>query len=62
MPVYEYKCTGQCEGITIKQRSIKEDDPGYDCETCNLPLERVYSSVGAVFNGSGFYSTDNRRV
>ena len=61
MPVYEYKCTGNCEGIVIKQRSIKEDDPGYECETCTLPLERVYSSVGAVFNGSGFYSTDNRK-
>ena len=61
MPVYEYKCTGKCEGIVIKQRSIKENDPGYECETCTLPLERVYSSVGAVFNGSGFYSTDNRK-
>ena len=31
------------------------------CETCNLPLERVYSNVTAVFNGTGFYSTDNRK-
>ena len=61
MPAYEYKCTGTCEGTVIRVRSIKEDDPGYDCETCNLPLERVYSNVGAVFNGSGFYSTDNRK-
>jgi putative FmdB family regulatory protein len=61
MPVYEYKCTGSCEGITIRQRSIKEDDPGYSCETCNSTLERVYSNVGALFNGSGFYSTDNRK-
>jgi len=61
MPVYEYTCTGKCKGTIIKQRSIKEDDPGYDCETCNLPLERVYSNVGVVFNGSGYYSTDNRK-
>ena len=61
MAVYEYKCTGTCEGVVVKVRSIKEDDPGYECETCTLPLERVYSSVGAVFNGSGFYSTDNRK-
>ena len=61
MPVYEYKCTGNCEGIVIKQRSIKEDDPGYECETCTLPLERVYSTVEAIFNGSGFYKTDNRK-
>jgi putative FmdB family regulatory protein len=61
MPVYEYRCTGSCQGITVKQRSIKEDDPGYNCDICNSSLERVYSNVGAVFNGSGFYSTDNRK-
>jgi putative FmdB family regulatory protein len=60
MPVYEYKCTGTCHGIIIKQRSIKENDPGYDCESCFLPLERIYSSVGAIFTGPGFYSTDNK--
>jgi len=62
VPVYEYKCSGKCDDIITKQRSIKEDDPGYKCDTCNLDLERVYSNVGAVFNGSGFYSTDNRKV
>ena len=61
MPVYEYKCTGNCEEVIIKQRSIKEDDPGYECETCTLPLERVYSVVETIFNGSGFYKTDNRK-
>lgn len=58
MPVYEYKCTGDCEDIVTKQRSIKEDDPGYNCDTCNLPLKQVYSNVGVIFNGSGFYKTD----
>jgi putative FmdB family regulatory protein len=61
MPAYEYKCTGACEGTVLKVRSIKDNDPGYDCETCNLPLERVYSNFGVVLNGSGFYSTDNRK-
>lgn len=60
MPAYEYKCES-CITDYTKVRGIKEDDPGYDCETCNLPLVRVYSNVGAVFNGSGFYSTDNRK-
>jgi putative FmdB family regulatory protein len=60
MPVYEYVCT-KCSKDYTFQRSIKEDDPGYTCETCNVSLERVYSNVGAVFNGSGFYSTDNRK-
>ena len=61
MPDYEYQCTGDCPYIVIKHRSIKDNDPGYACETCNLPLERIYSNVGVVFNGSGYYSTDNRK-
>jgi putative FmdB family regulatory protein len=61
MPIYEYTCTNGCEGIIPKQRSIKEDDPGYSCETCKAPLKQVYSNVGVIFNGSGFYKTDNRK-
>jgi putative FmdB family regulatory protein len=60
MPKYEYDCM-RCAKRYTQERSIKEDDPGYNCETCNKPLVRVYSTVGAVFNGSGFYSTDNRK-
>ena len=60
MALYEYDCMRCAERYT-KERSIQEDDPGYKCETCNSPLVRVYSNVGAVFNGSGFYSTDNRK-
>lgn len=61
MPAYEYECTGSCEGTVVRIRSITENDPGYECEICTQPLARVYSNVGAVFNGSGFYSTDNRK-
>ena len=61
MPNYEYRCTGSCDDVIIKIRSIKDNDPGYGCETCNLPLERVYSVVETIFNGSGFYKTDNRK-
>ena len=60
MAIYEYNCT-QCNDNFLKERSISENDPGYKCETCNLDLTRVYSIIGAVFNGSGFYSTDNRK-
>lgn len=59
MPVYEYRCSGGCDGIVAKQRSIKEDDPGYSCDTCQSPLKQVYSNVGVIFNGPGFYKTDN---
>lgn len=61
MALYEYKCTGDCEGIVPITRPMADDDPGYSCKTCNMPLTRVYSNVGAVFNGPGFYSTDNRK-
>jgi predicted nucleic acid-binding Zn ribbon protein len=51
-----------CAKRYIKERSIKESDPGYTCETCNATLVRVYSNIGVTFNGSGFYQTDNRKV
>jgi putative FmdB family regulatory protein len=60
MPAYEYDCLS-CKKRYTKFRGIKENDPGYSCDTCNVALTRVYSNVGAVFNGSGFYSTDNRK-
>lgn len=61
MASYEYICTS-CNNRYTKIRSMKEDDPGYTCDTCNVALVRVYSNVGVTFNGSGFYTTDNRRV
>ena len=61
MALYEYDCM-PCAQRYVKERSVQDNDPGYKCETCNFSLVRVYSNVGAVFNGSGFYSTDNRRV
>jgi putative FmdB family regulatory protein len=60
MAIYEYDCM-KCAQRFSKERSIKDNDPGYRCDTCNSNLVRVYSNVGAVFNGSGFYSTDNRK-
>jgi putative FmdB family regulatory protein len=60
MARYEYDCM-PCGIRIVKERSINDSDPGYSCETCNQLLVRVYSNVGAVFNGNGFYSTDNRR-
>lgn len=60
MAIYEYDCM-PCGQRHTKERSIKDEDPGYKCETCSGSLVRVYSNVGAVFNGSGFYSTDNRK-
>ena len=60
MALYEYDCM-PCGTRVTKERSINSDDPGYQCETCNKQLVRVYSNVSAIFNGTGFYSTDNRK-
>jgi putative FmdB family regulatory protein len=60
MALYEYDCMS-CAVRTVKERSINDIDPGYKCTICNNSLVRVYSNVGAIFNGSGFYSTDNRK-
>jgi putative FmdB family regulatory protein len=60
MAKYEYDCM-PCAQRYTKERPMHEDDPGYLCETCNHQLVRVYSNVGAIFNGAGFYSTDNRK-
>ena len=60
MATYEYDCMA-CAIRYNKTRAMSEEDPGYKCDTCNKDLVRVYSSVSAVFNGSGFYSTDNKK-
>jgi putative FmdB family regulatory protein len=60
MPIYEYICK-KCQTEYVKVRSIRENDPGYDCEKCNISLVRKYDSIVSVFNGDGFYSTDKRK-
>lgn len=60
MALYEYDCM-PCGVRVTKERSISDSDPGYSCEICNNNLVRVYSNVGVVFNGKGFYSTDNKK-
>lgn len=57
MPIYEYRC-GNCDTPYTKVRGISDTEPQYKCDTCNILLTRVYSSVGVTFNGSGFYRTD----
>lgn len=60
MPAYDYSCP-QCNVIVTRIRSMAEDDPGYQCDTCNTKLNRVYLNAGFILNGPGFYSTDNRK-
>lgn len=58
MPTYQYACTACGEGLEVVQRFT--DDPLTTCPQCQGQLRKVFSAVGIVFKGSGFYRTDNR--
>ncbi|WP_130864838.1 FmdB family zinc ribbon protein [Acidipropionibacterium timonense] len=57
MPTYQYRCTDCGRDLEIFQRF--SDDALTVCPTCHGSLRKVFSAVGVVFKGSGFYSTDN---
>ncbi len=58
MPVYEYACTA-C-GERTEARQGFDDPPLTECSVCGGKLRKLYSPVGIVFKGSGFYATDTR--
>jgi putative FmdB family regulatory protein len=58
MPIYEYACTACGERTEAKQSF--DDPPLEECPVCGGRLRKLYSPVGIVFKGSGFYSTDAR--
>lgn len=59
MPIYVYACTNCGERTEAKQAF---DDPPLEvCPHCGGKLRKMYSPVGVVFKGSGFYSTDAKR-
>jgi len=56
--IYQYECPG--DGTTIDiERKISDPEESYYCSTCGAMLSRVYSAPSVVFNGTGFYTTDN---
>ena len=58
MPTYQYACTACDERLEVVQKFT--DDPLTTCDVCGGSLRKVYSPVGIVFKGSGFYRTDSR--
>ncbi len=58
MPTYQYVCT-ECGG-QIEAVQKFTDDPLTMHEACGGRLRKVFSPVGIVFKGSGFYRTDSR--
>jgi len=58
VPTYQYACTA-CDHRFDAVQSFS--DPSLtDCPVCSGRLRKVFSSVGIVFKGSGFYRTDSR--
>ena len=58
MPTYQYACTECGEQLEVVQKF--SDDPLTVCPACEGRLRKVFSPVGIVFKGSGFYRTDSR--
>ena len=58
MPTYQYTCTECGEPLEAVQKF--SDAPLTVCPACGGRLRKVFSPVGIVFKGSGFYRTDSR--
>jgi putative FmdB family regulatory protein len=59
MPTYTYQCDN-C-GVRFDRRQKFSEKPLIVCPECSKKtLRKVFTPVGIVFKGSGFYATDNR--
>jgi len=58
VPTYQYACTECGDRSEVVQRFT--DDPLTVCSACGGKLRKIFSPVGIVFKGSGFYRTDSR--
>jgi putative FmdB family regulatory protein len=59
VPTYQYTCTECGEPVEVVQKFT--DEPLTVCSACGGRLRKVFSPVGIVFKGSGFYRTDSRK-
>jgi putative FmdB family regulatory protein len=58
VPTYQYACT-EC-GEQLEAVQSFSDPSLTECPVCGGQLRKVFSAVGVVFKGSGFYKTDSR--
>lgn len=58
MPTYSYACTACEHRFDTVQKFT--DSSLTDCPECSGRLRKLFSAVGIVFKGSGFYRTDSR--
>jgi putative FmdB family regulatory protein len=59
VPTYQYACTDCAERLEVVQKF--SDDALTVCPSCGGRLRKVFSPVGIVFKGSGFYRNDSRK-
>jgi putative FmdB family regulatory protein len=59
MPTYQYACTA-CEHQFEAIQSFSDDSLTI-CPECKGEIRKVYTAVGVVFKGSGFYKTDSAK-
>jgi putative FmdB family regulatory protein len=59
MPIYTYKCDN-C-GRTFDMMVKPGENGRVNCIYCKAQARRVFSPVGIIFKGSGFYSTDYKK-
>jgi len=58
MPTYEYACNS-C-GHEFEAFQSFSEAALTECPECKGEVRKVFSNVGVVFKGSGFYKTDSR--
>ena len=58
MPTYAYACRYCGHDFEVVQSFT--DDSLTICPVCHGQLRKVFSNVGVVFKGSGFYRNDSR--
>ena len=56
MPIYTYKCTS-CGKVFEKFKNMNYNGKEY-CDNCSSEALRVFTPLGIIFKGSGFYTTD----
>lgn len=57
MPTYQYACNACSHEFEVVQSF--SDDSLTTCPECDGEIRKIYSAVGVVFKGSGFYKTDS---
>ncbi|MCW2496548.1 FmdB family zinc ribbon protein [Jatrophihabitans sp.] len=60
MPTYQYACTNPECGNRFELVQSFTDPNASECPVCGSNVRKVFSAVGVVFKGSGFYRTDSR--